>query len=154
MVVLVGAGIGVTPYASVLKAISMRAKAKASAGVSGPTIQKVFFYWICKDMAEFDSFKDLMLEVIDNSDLKETLEINTYTTGELDLKRVKLEKWNQFSGRPSWNRILKSTAEKYLKTEIGVFLCGPAPMARELQNACRECNANNSSMYKFHKENF
>lgn len=46
-VLLVGAGIGVTPFVSILKSMNL----------SPTTGLVIHFYWICRDQAEFDSFK-------------------------------------------------------------------------------------------------
>ncbi|KXS16184.1 hypothetical protein M427DRAFT_302367, partial [Gonapodya prolifera JEL478] len=163
-VVLVGAGIGVTPFASVIKSINLRTTASAMtarAGAEQPRLLKVYFYWICRDTQEFESFKDLMIEVASDDNLSREVELNTYTTGELDLKRVNLEKWNQFSGRPNWNRILKEKATVHKGEEIGVFLCGPAAMAKEISSACvrhskvgRKAGGDAPTVFRFHKENF
>ncbi|KAJ3341685.1 hypothetical protein HDU93_004319 [Gonapodya sp. JEL0774] len=163
-VVLVGAGIGVTPFASVIKSINLRTTASAMSarpGAQQPRLLKVYFYWICRDVQEFESFKDLMWEVASDENLSREVELNTYTTGELDLKRVNLEKWNQFSGRPNWNRILKEKALAHKGEEVGVFLCGPGPMAKDISNACvrhskvgRKAGGEAPTVFRFHKENF
>ncbi|KAJ3033012.1 hypothetical protein HDV00_006857 [Rhizophlyctis rosea] len=169
-VMLVGAGIGVTPFISILKSISLRSKQKLALG--GPATQdkfKVYFYWICRDEAEFQSFKDLIDAVIESADLKDMLQVNTYTTGELDLKKVKYESYNQFSGKPNWNRILQEIAQTHNGEEVGVFMCGPLPLARELSQACKKQNIalregkggkramgqeEERTAFRFHKENF
>ncbi|KAI9091555.1 hypothetical protein DFS34DRAFT_323892 [Phlyctochytrium arcticum] len=74
-VLLLGAGIGITPFVSILKSISLRSAA------SQHRRQKVHFYWICRDEQEFQSFKDLIDAVIAAADLKDSLTINIYTTG-------------------------------------------------------------------------
>lgn len=54
-VVLCGAGIGVTPFASILKSIRYKIEA------TGQTvIQKVYFYWISRDKNSFEWFSDLL----------------------------------------------------------------------------------------------
>ncbi len=84
-------------------------------------------------------------------------------TGELNLKTVQAEEYNQFAGRPSWNRIMKEKAVKHKGTEIGVFLCGPAVMAVDISGACRNNSTKEKNVksptvsrtiFKFHKENF
>lgn len=156
-VILVGAGIGVTPFASILKSISLRLKARASAADTESLV--VYFYWICRDQSEFNSFKDLIDECMKNEGLKGLLEVNTYTTGELDLKAVKMESYNQFTGKPNWNRIMKEKSVKHAGDEVGVFLCGPDAIAMELQGACKRHTTKGDStakrtVFKFHKENF
>src|SRR5690606_10418305 len=73
-VVLVGAGIGVTPFAAVLESIVLRAKD----GSPGP--QKVHFFWLNRDGYSFEWFADLLmrLEAIDKDHL---VDIHIYMTG-------------------------------------------------------------------------
>lgn len=93
--VLVGAGIGVTPFISVLKSISMRMHSRENSENF-----TVYFYWICRDQVEFDSFKDILKEAVADERLKNKVEVNTYATGEINLKQVSHEIYNQFSGKP------------------------------------------------------
>jgi NADPH oxidase len=157
-VILVGAGIGVTPFISILKSISMRLH-QSEARMS------IYFYWICRDQQEFDSFKDFFDQIIKIKELEGLVELNMYVTGELNLKSVKAEAYNQFSGRPNWNRIFKEMAKRHQGSEIGVFLCGPAALAPELANASKKHSTKRSkalmkgkhnirTIFKFHKENF
>jgi hypothetical protein len=91
--VLVGAGIGVTPFASILKSIWYR--------VNYPTgkrskLRKVHFFWvyplpsmivaralinkqICRDFESFEWFRAL-LTAIETQDLGHLIEIHTYLT--------------------------------------------------------------------------
>ncbi len=91
-------------------------------------------------------------------------------TGELNLKEVRtdMDAYSQFSGRPNWNRIFKKIAQEKAGTDIGVFLCGPPPVAQALAAACKlhsgdrkERKGKSSSelheartIFTFHKENF
>jgi NADPH oxidase len=157
-VILVGAGIGVTPFISILKSISMRLNHSESA-------ISIYFYWICRDQQEFDSFKDFFDQIVRIKELQGVVELNMYVTGELNLKNVKAEAYNQYSGRPNWNRIFKEMAKRHQGSEIGVFLCGPAALAPELANASKKHSTKRSkalmkgkqnirTIFKFHKENF
>ncbi|KAJ2998086.1 hypothetical protein HDV02_004911 [Globomyces sp. JEL0801] len=169
-VLLVGAGIGVTPFISILKSIAMRIRGNNSA--IEPTSMQIYFYWICRDQMEFDSFKDFFDQILTISELATRLELNMYVTGEVNLKDVKAQAYNQFAGRPNWNRIFKEKATKHKGSEIGVFLCGPAPVAQELSAASKRyssklskgvtvktkgatiSNKDKPTLFKFHKENF
>jgi NADPH oxidase len=154
-VILVGAGIGVTPFISILKSISMKNNHEGSISI--------YFYWICRDQSEFDSFKDFFQEIIEIKNFPGKVELNMYVTGELNLKDIKSAEYNQFSGRPNWNRIFKEKAVKHKGEEIGVFLCGPDAIAAQLEVACKAHSTKRSKMvakgavrtlFKFHKENF
>lgn len=70
--VLVGAGIGVTPFASILKSIWYRMKYP-----QGKTrLRKVYFFWICRDFGSFEWFRSLLL-AIEAQDLEDQIEIHT-----------------------------------------------------------------------------
>lgn len=70
--VLVGAGIGVTPFASILKSIWYRMNYP-----QGRTrLRKVYFFWICRDFGSFEWFRSLLL-AIEAQDLEQHIEIHT-----------------------------------------------------------------------------
>ena len=56
--VLVGAGIGVTPFASILKHIWYRQR-RGKLGA----LRRVEFFWICRDAPSFGWFQSLLQEV-------------------------------------------------------------------------------------------
>lgn len=56
--VLIGAGIGVTPFASILKHIWYRQK-KGKLG----SLRRVEFFWVCRDAPSFGWFQSLLSEV-------------------------------------------------------------------------------------------
>jgi NADPH oxidase 1 len=56
--ILVGAGIGVTPFASILKHIWYRQRRGALR-----TLRRVEFFWICRDTPSFGWFQSLLAEV-------------------------------------------------------------------------------------------
>lgn len=71
--VLVGAGIGVTPFASILKSIWYR----MSTGNGGNArLRKVYFFWICRDFGSLEWFKSL-LTAIEAQDKHHAIEIHT-----------------------------------------------------------------------------
>jgi NADPH oxidase 1 len=56
--VLIGAGIGVTPFASILKHIWYRQR-KGNVG----SLKRVEFFWVCRDAPSFGWFQSLLQEV-------------------------------------------------------------------------------------------
>jgi len=176
--VLVGAGIGVTPFASILRSIVMRqptkkeiekglAKAKQrreslGRGQAGaPDIlewkpcQHVHFYWLCRGQDEFNWFADLLQSSVEGA--TENIEINLYQTGEVELSKVKNlgSCFRQFMGRPSWNRIFPAMAKQYPGEHIGVFLCGAAAIRKGLAEGCAKGNKNDvQTMFSLNAENF
>ena len=55
---LVGAGIGVTPFASILKSIFYKLTTEKKI-----SLKKVYFYWICPEPQSFEWFADMLSSV-------------------------------------------------------------------------------------------
>jgi len=72
--VLVGAGIGVTPFASILKAIWYRMNSPYS--VEKTRLRKVYFFWVCRDFGTLEWFKSLLM-AIEAQDKHHNIEIHT-----------------------------------------------------------------------------
>lgn len=70
--VLVGAGIGVTPFASILKSIWYR---MSTASAHTMRLKKVYFFWVCRDFGSLEWFKDL-LTAIEEQDKAHNIEIH------------------------------------------------------------------------------
>ena len=72
--VLVGAGIGVTPFASILKSIWYR---MSTYNPNQKTrLRKVYFFWICRDFGSLEWFQQL-LSAIEQQDRHQMIEIHT-----------------------------------------------------------------------------
>ena len=106
-----------------------------------------------------------MLELADSQDkeLSRAFQFNTYTTGEMDLSEfakdglVDNESYKQYSGRPNWNRVLKTIGSKHKNERVGVFMCGPGALAAAINGAVRRNNPKKGqagTTFTFHKENF
>ena len=70
--VLVGAGIGVTPFASILKSIWYRINYPQKK----TRLRKVYFFWVCRDFGSFEWFRSLLL-AIEAQDMDNHIEIHT-----------------------------------------------------------------------------
>ena len=70
--VLVGAGIGVTPFASILKSVWYRMNYPQEK----TRLRKVYFFWVCRDYASFEWFRSLLM-AIEARDLDHNIEIHT-----------------------------------------------------------------------------
>jgi len=180
--ILVGAGIGVTPFASIMRSIVMQHKMqKAVYRENGQMFSddiRVHFFWCCRDRLEFDSFKSLLKDDIrSQSDLHNKFDLNLYMSGEVEVTSNKVQhdigeygRWTKlFTGRPNWNRIFKDVrADASPGEHIGVFFCGPTPIAQALKAASRKHSDTVSGgivktaqvlketgvFFDFHKENF
>lgn len=85
--VLVGAGIGVTPFASILKSVWYRMNYPQTR----TRLRKVYFFWICRDFGSFEWFRSL-LSAIEAQDLESRIEIHT-VSGTLISFTLRKEKW-------------------------------------------------------------
>lgn len=144
--VLVGAGIGVTPFASILKSIWYRMNYP-----QGKTrLRKVYFFWICRDFGSFEWFRSLLL-AIEAQDLEDHIEIHTYLTAKIkadDATNIMINDANAEQdaitglraptnfGRPNWDMIFKSIRKIHAPSEAGVFFCGPKPLGSVLHIKC------------------
>ncbi|KAJ4348394.1 uncharacterized protein N0V89_009768 [Didymosphaeria variabile] len=144
--VLVGAGIGVTPFASILKSIWYRMNYP-----QGRTrLRKVYFFWICRDFGSFEWFRSLLL-AIEAQDLDDHIEIHTYLTAKIkadDATNIMINDANAEQdaitglraptnfGRPNWDMIFKSIRKIHAPAEAGVFFCGPKVLGSTLHIKC------------------
>jgi len=173
--VLVGAGIGVTPFASILKHIWYRQK-RGNIG----TLRRVEFFWVCRDAPSFGWFQTLLQEVEAAQADPNFLRINIYLTQKIsedmlwniavndagaEYDPLTLLRTRTMFGRPDWMTIygqMKQAIEtgqyipgskSQLKTKVGTYFCGPTPLAK----AIREATVHHSSAnvnFSFAKEHF
>lgn len=165
-VLLVGAGIGVTPFASILKSIWYRMNHLNN---SKPTrLSKVYFTWVIRDFGTAEWFHSL-LQAIEEQDTQNRIEINIYLTAKIkedDMNNIivhdvgaekdaitSLRAPTHF-GRPNWDRVFGSIAEKHPETDVGVFFCGPGALSRQLHISSNKYSTANGTKFFFGKENF
>nr|GAT55945.1 predicted protein [Mycena chlorophos] len=165
-VLLVGAGIGVTPFASILKTIWYRLN---NFGAGKPTrLSKVYFTWVIRDFGTAEWFHSL-LHAIEAQDTQNRIEINIYLTQKLkedDMNNIIVHdvgaekdaitslRAPTHYGRPNWDRIFGSIAEKHPESDVGVFFCGPAGIAKALHQNSNKYSDANGTRFFFGKENF
>ena len=160
VVVRIGAGIGVTPFASILKHIWYRQKN----GDIG-SLRHVEFFWVCKDVPSFTWFQTLLQEVEAAQADPSFLRINIYLTGNLckdtqgnsitedaggEYDPLTLLRSRTRFGRPDWKSIFGKMREaidsgsylpgikSQMKTRVGTYFCGPAALAKVIKNATEE----------------
>ena len=115
---LVGAGIGVTPFASVLKSVFY----KLTQGNTTLHLKKLYFFWICPEPTAFEWFADLLTSVeqqMSENGKSDFLDIHIYLTRGLkdkDAFAVYLQEGEERDaitglqakthfGRPDWARL-------------------------------------------------
>lgn len=180
--VLIGTGIGVTPWASILKDIwHVRLSPNPP-----KRLRRVEFIWVCKDTNSFEWFQALLsaLEAQSMSTSGQEggdfLRIHTYLTQKMDVDTAnnivlnsvgtdkdpltELKSRTNF-GRPDFTRLLTamrdgildrsymSGLESSLKTDVGVYFCGPSVAARDIKKACSTATCQEVN-FKFWKEHF
>ena len=181
--VLIGTGIGVTPWASILKNIWHLRNS-----TNPPTrLRRVEFIWVCKDTTSFEWFQTLLssLEAQSAADAKgasapEFLRIHTYLTQRLDVDTIaniqlntvgsqvdpltELKSRTNF-GRPDFKRLFIGMKDGImdgtymggldgsLRTDVGVYFCGPNTAARDIRAATKAVTSNDVK-FRFWKEHF
>ena len=83
--VLVGAGIGVTPFASILKSVWYRMNYPKER----TRLRKVYFFWVCRDFGAFEWFRSLLM-AIEAQDMDNHIEIHTVSIPDRWLSRSAL----------------------------------------------------------------
>ncbi|EGG13423.1 superoxide-generating NADPH oxidase flavocytochrome [Cavenderia fasciculata] len=166
-VMLIGAGIGVTPFASILKHIKFQLSKAYS--TTGNTIEKVHFFWICRDRSSFEWFSGI-IGALEMDNVNNFLEIHPYLTGALSAQEVRdvmyaggdeeaRDQITGFSaptqfGRPKWTEIFADFSQRYAGRDVGVFFCGPKVLSKDLYKHCRKFTQTTSCRYHYNKENF
>ncbi|KAK0506352.1 NADPH oxidase [Armillaria luteobubalina] len=173
--VLVGAGIGVTPFASILKHIWYKQKS-GSLGA----LRRVEFFWVCRDAPSFGWFQSLLQEVEAAQADPNFLRINIYLTqkiGEDMLWNIAVNdagaaydpltllRTRTMFGRPDWMTIygqMKQAIEagqyipgskSQLKTKVATYFCGPGGIAKALKEATT-AHSSSTVNFTFSKEHF
>lgn len=165
--IFVAAGIGVTPFASILKHIWYQKQTSES----NFKLKKVYFFWICPDTNAFEWLHDL-LKYYDH-EMEETgsgnfLSYFIYLTRGWDTNLAKnivlhdeeiydpitgLHQKTHY-GRPNWDKIIPDIAKDHPRTKIGVFFCGPKMLSSVLHKACNQHSSSDGARFYYNKENF
>nr|XP_031528556.1 dual oxidase 2 [Vicugna pacos] len=168
--VLVGGGIGVTPFASILKDLVF----KSSLG-SQMLCKKIYFIWVTRTQRQFEWLADIIREVEEN-DHQDLVSVHIYITQlaeKFDLRTTMLyicERHFQkvlnrslftglhsvtHFGRPPFEPFFNSLQEVHPQVrKIGVFSCGPPGMTKNVEKACQLINRRDQAHFVHHYENF
>lgn len=162
--VLVGAGIGVTPFASVCRTIQLMQK---KGMLDETSTQRYIFIWLNSNMACFEWFAALLHDVI--LEVHPIVKLRTYmtrATNRFDLRSFML--WTALQaaytktgidlltglpsqthwGYPNWDELFLHIRDKYEGKKIGVFFCGAQGLANKLNWLCRQ-NSDKKTSFKF-----
>lgn len=170
--VLVGGGIGVTPFASVLKDIVFSSNTQHYTAS-----KKVYFLWVTKTQKQFEWLVDIIRE-LENGDTEKIVSSHIFITQfyqKFDLRTILLyicERHFQrvcdrslltglkavtHFGRPNFTQFFKSVQAVHPKVrKIGVFSCGPPLMTQIVDKACLGLNTEtfNGPIFQHHFKNF
>ncbi|XP_042681177.1 NADPH oxidase 1 isoform X3 [Centrocercus urophasianus] len=165
---LVGAGIGVTPFASILKSIWYRFQQNDQTLKT----KKIYFYWLCRDTGAFAWFNDLLASLeqkMAESGKADFLTYRLFLTGwdtsiannaalnfDTVTDSVTGLRQKTIFGRPRWDTEFSAVATAHPRSVVGVFLCGPEALAKVLQRSCHQHSSLDPRKVKFYfnKENF
>ncbi|XP_036419039.1 cytochrome b-245 heavy chain [Colossoma macropomum] len=165
VVMLVGAGIGVTPFASILKSVWYK-HVQQNTNVF---TKKIYFYWLCPETQAFEWFADLLQSLerqMNEKNMRDFLSYNIYLTRWKDTEaahfRVHHEAENDpitglkqktLYGKPNWDNEFNAIATSHPGCKVGVFLCGPPLLAKALEKQCLT-QSQAGAEFIFNKENF
>uniref|UniRef100_A0A8C3BFB8 NAD(P)H oxidase (H2O2-forming) n=1 Tax=Cairina moschata TaxID=8855 RepID=A0A8C3BFB8_CAIMO len=168
--VLVGGGIGVTPFASILKDLVFKSSINSKL-----MCKKIYFIWVTRTQRQFEWLADIIREV-EEADKNELVSVHIYITQlaeKFDLRTTMLyicERHFQkvlnkslftglrsitHFGRPPFVPFFDSLQEVHPEVhKIGVFSCGPPGMTKSVEKACQQLNKKDQAYFAHHYENF
>ncbi|NXN97737.1 DUOX2 oxidase, partial [Rhinopomastus cyanomelas] len=168
--VLVGGGIGVTPFASILKDLVFKSSISSKL-----LCKKIYFIWVTRTQRQFEWLADIIREV-EEADRTNLVSVHIYITQlaeKFDLRTTMLyicERHFQkvlnkslftglrsitHFGRPPFVPFFSSLQEVHPEVQkIGVFSCGPPGMTKSVEKACRQLNKKDQTYFAHHYENF
>ncbi|GFO13855.1 pre-mRNA-splicing factor syf2 [Plakobranchus ocellatus] len=166
--VLVGCGIGVTPFASVLKSFWYR-----FCHDQRVSLQHLHLFWVCPDTSSFEWFQSLLLDLERQMRQRDTtglLTVSIYLTRGWNANQARnivlhddssvydavtgLHHKTQY-GRPNWEPIFKELAENHKGLKTGVFFCGPKQLSTTLHKLCnRFSKLEDKTRFVYNKEHF
>jgi predicted ferric reductase/Ca2+-binding EF-hand superfamily protein len=149
--VLIGAGIGVTPFASVLESIVLRGNGQSE---RPSTLGHVHFFWLNRDAYSFEWFGALLRE-LERLDERGMLDVHLCMTGGgagltalgLELAREVMHgagrsdvytglRHHTHAGSPDWEKLLGAIAKQHAGAGVDVYFCGPPGLAARLRPIC------------------
>ncbi|XP_043256112.1 dual oxidase 2-like [Colletes gigas] len=151
--IMIGGGIGVTPFASILKDIIFKSNHKSNLGC-----KKVYFLWVTRTQKQFEWLVDI-LRNLENADVNNTVLVHIFITQfyqKFDLRTIllyicerhfqKISNKSLFTGltavthfgRPNFEQFFLSIQKLHPTiNRIGVFSCGAPSMLQAIDEACK-----------------
>ncbi|VFQ98121.1 unnamed protein product [Cuscuta campestris] len=176
ILLLIGLGIGATPFISIIKDIlhseAVVTEQNVEPNRAGP--HRAYFYWVTREQGSFEWFKGVMDDIAEY-DRNHVIEMHNYLTsmyeeGDARSALIAMVQSLQHAkngvdvvsdsrirthfARPNWKKVFSQMAAAHPSSRIGVFYCGSPTLTKSLQKLCREFSLNTSTRFNFHKENF
>ncbi|KAL5813375.1 hypothetical protein ACOSQ3_024135 [Xanthoceras sorbifolium] len=182
ILVLIGLGIGVTPFISIIKDIDDGVQktqfdqvgSRECSITKGPL--KTYLYWVTREQSSFEWFRDVLKEISKaNRKQSAVIEMHNFLTSVHEEGNVRsalisavqalhfakngidilsqTPVWTHFA-RPNWFNVFSKLARTHGGAQIGVFYCGPSALARELERLCTKFSTKTNTRFVFHKENY
>jgi predicted ferric reductase len=148
-VVLVAGGIGVTPFASVLRSLLARRRRGETGGV-----ERVHFVWICREQGAFAWFAELLGEL--EREAPELFDIQIFMDGgardaKSTVLRIAMDllyaetrsdlvtglRARTTLGPPDFPELFAQIAREHAPDPVDAFFCGPEGLAKVVKRAAR-----------------
>ncbi|KAL1334236.1 hypothetical protein HN51_063128 [Arachis hypogaea] len=182
IVMLIGLGIGATPFISILKDVAATThndhvhSGVREYGNLTKCPQKAYLYWVTREQNSLDWFRDVMNQIATSNKNQSVVEMHNFLTSTVypagDIRAALLSViqglhhakngtdlvsrspiYTHFA-RPNWFNIFARLAQRHRGAKIGVFYCGSSNLARELKKLCTEFSTKTTTRFVFHKENY
>ncbi len=160
--ILIGTGIGITPFAAILKSIYYKSREN---NLNNMKLKKVYFFWLNRSQKSFEWFNELLSE-IEQNDKHKLIESHIYmTNGQTDIwsnvlniamdllfNKNKVDLITGLGsktqmGRPNWDEIFSKIKEKEDK-KVDIYFCGSPILANEINKTSQKYG------FSFRKETF
>ena len=151
--VLIGAGIGVTPFASVLESLLLRRNGESP---RPSALRRVHFFWLNRDQYSFEWFSELLAR-LERDDKENLFDFHMCMDGRgagatalgVELAREVMHSQGRSDlltglhththvGPPDWDAMLADVAKWHPKEKVDVFFCGPPGLATKIRVICEK----------------
>ncbi|XP_015123350.1 dual oxidase [Diachasma alloeum] len=170
--IMIASGIGVTPFASILKDIVHKTNQHWNLGN-----RKIYFIWVTQTQKQFEWMVDILREV-ENVDVKHVVSVHIFITQfyqKFDLRTIllyicerhfqKISNKSLFTGlravthfgRPDFSQFLLAIDRMHKDSNtVGVFSCGSPTVVRAVDNACQSINSrpDTQTLFQHHYKSF
>jgi respiratory burst oxidase len=170
----IAGGIGVTPFASILRDCVHRWQLKDQTVAT--TTRTIYFHWITRGQESLRWFESTMNQIhtLDRDRLIETHQYLTGTQGaslSLPLRTVQRvvheatgrdtvsgldARTRTHLGHPDWDQLFQEACRAHAGETVGVFSCGPPSLEKELRRLCKKYSRRTAecTVFDYHPERF